>query len=656
MEPTTKPKTIAFGSTPIAAPAKKTIAFGSAPIAPTTPETPEKKGGFFHATKELAKGLITAPATIVARPFQAVQGGVQYLQDKPKIDAFTADLGDVTKQNDLLLTEFRKVKAAGGDTSNISKQIIANNKSIIDKTNAIQPTLDRRPFSGGVIAPVPENFSDVKKDVGRGAQTVALGLGPVSGGALFGAGSSVEQGNDIFSVETAFNTVLGAGAGKVLDLVGKPLFNAAGRVIGTITPDTLKRVAEGGADAIVKFAAQHEILPAGAKAVVGGFEKGANAIDEGVGKLFTGAREKAGEVITKQYPGLSKENLQARFRKIDEENFARPTKENKASYKKATEIYQKGTDEGTDLGKVAVDNGITHDSLINGKTYDTLETSDMLRQDAMKTSHDLLRPALAAAEPGVQKVPLSQVRDSLLAKIDSIPPSQITSTEREVMKNNIKKEYSNTSAEARAHPNGYTLTDLHDTKIAKGNNGKYKFGVGASETLNATQSRYESDVFRKLLEDTAPAELDIRSFNKELQKKFELADYLESLNTKKVPTNFVSNSIDFAGKILGAKVGASVGGGLGGVAGYHLGGVLFDSFERLPNPMKGYYLRSIEKSQPEIFKAFQGYVGDQETARLMRLQLPAPKTIFQGPTQAGKPFTPNPLFGTTPVVETKPIK
>ncbi len=656
MPPTTAKKTIPFGAPPIGPVAKRTIPFGSAPVAPVSQETSPEKKGFFGNVEDLAKGLVTAPATIIARPFQAAQGAVQYVQDRPKINKFETDVAEITKQNDLLLAERKKVKAAGGDTMNIDKQIATNIKASQDLSGAIQPTLDRRPFSGGVIAPTPENFKDVKKDVGRAAETVALGLGPVSGGALFGAGSSVEQGNDIFSVQTAFNTVLGAGAGKVLDLVGKPLFNAAGKVIGVITPETLKRVAEGGADAIVKFAAQHEILPAVGKAAVSTLEKGANAIDEGAGKLFTGAKEKLGNAIVDQYPGLSKENMQARFRRIDESNFARPTTENKAAYKKATEIFDKAKGEGTDLGKVAVDNGITHDSLIDGKTYNTIDTAENLRQDAMKTSHDLLRPALLAAEPGIQKVPIAEVRTRLLAEVDKIPKTQITDAERALMKKNIGKEYGDTSAAAKAHPDGYTLTDLHDAKIVTSGNAKYKPNGTNADNFAARSSKTQSDTFRTLLEEKAPAELDIKSFNKELQKKFELADYLDALHTKKVPTNLVSNAIDFAGKILGAKVGASVGGGLGGVAGYHLGGVLFDSFERLPNPLKGYYLRSIEKTQPEIFKAFQHYVGDQEAARLMRLQLPAGKTIFVGPTQAGQPYTPNPLFGTTPVVETKPTK
>src|SRR3990167_5037432 len=123
----------------------------------------EKEDGFF-------KTLVKAPATIVARPFQ-----------------LAAELiipGDNTEAID----KFSKEKL------------------------------------GGFVAPIPKNFADVKKDVGRGVQTVAFGLpGLASGGAAFGIGASLEQGNDLFSTETAFQTALGVGGAKVLGFVGKPL-------------------------------------------------------------------------------------------------------------------------------------------------------------------------------------------------------------------------------------------------------------------------------------------------------------------------------------------------------------------------------------------------------------------------------------------------
>jgi len=622
--------------------------YGTAPVISPYQSDPAKKEkkGFFGATKKLAKGLFTAPATIVARPFQAAQSSVQYIEDKPKINQFKKDSEAITTENNILVEQMKKNKEMGIDSTEIKKKITDNLARLDVITKEITPTLDRRAFSGGIIAPVPENFKDVKKDVGRAAQTVALGLGPVSGGALFGAGSSVEQGNDIFSIETAFNAALGAGAGKVLDLVGKPLFNAVGKVIGKITPATLKKVAEGGTEAIVKFAEQNKFMNALVKPtapLAHTIEKGANVVDEGVNRLFKGGVDKTLEFGSKEYPSLSKKGQQDRFKAIEEKDFAQPANSPIAGYKQATKIYNNAKKEGTNLAKVAVDNGIEHSSIIEGGKYNTLDTANILREDAMKTSHDLIRPALEIAEYGVQKVPIGNVRNALLSKVESIPASQITATERQTMKNNIMKEYGVGSAEAKAHPDGYSLTGLHDNKIAKSNNGKYKFGVGASDTLNATQSRYESDVFRKLLEDLAPSDLDIRSFNKELQKKFQLADYLESLNTKKVPQGLAQRAMEFIGKIGGASFGSQFG-TLGGVAGYHIGGVFTDSFTRLPNPLKAYYLQSIQHTQPEVFNMFRQYLGDQEIIRLLQKKLPSGNKlranypqINLGPTQSGLP-------------------
>jgi len=618
---------------------------------------PEKKKS---AVGEMAKSLISAPATILARPFQAAEGLVQYAQDKPKIDEFKQLSHDILAEQDDLVLQLRAARAEGRDATDIRNRIQANTEKLTQLSAGIQPTIDRRPtlFKGSdIVAATPENMGDVKKDVGRAIQTVALGTGaPLAGGAAFGLGSSLEQGNDLFSAQTAFNTVLGAGAGKIIDLVGKPLFNAAGKVVGTITPQILKDVAGKGATAITDFAARHELLGGVAKPLSEKIATGFQAVDDNAGKLFKGTGSKMKEVISSQYPGLSKENLQNRYTRIEQENFAKPTEKPDAAYRKATELYKNAKEGGTDLSKVATDSRIRHDSIIEGNKYNTTDTADSLRTDAMQTSRDLIRPALAAAEPGVQRIPISQVRETILSQIDNIPATQITDAERAMMKRRIATEYADASPAAVAHPNGFSLTDLHDNKISTSLNAKYKPLGTIADNLKAKQNKQASDAFRKLLEDNAPAELDIKAFNKKLQEKFQLADYLEALHGKKVPMGLVSKAIDLFGKVAGASAGSSVAGGLGGVAGYHLGGVFFDAFEHLPNPLKAKYLNSIEKATPEVFQAFKDYLGKQEMERILRRKLPAPTTIFQGPTQGGKPYTPNPLFSTTPIVETKQVR
>src|SRR5258707_132988 len=126
----TKPKTIPFGSAPIAstsAPAApKTIAFGSAPIAPVAKPTAVPKDP--NGLMQFAKSVFSAPATIVARPFQAA-----------------ADLGDY------LGTKIEADKArAAGDTAG---------ESAILEADAARQKLKQENSSGpsGIVAPIPQD-------------------------------------------------------------------------------------------------------------------------------------------------------------------------------------------------------------------------------------------------------------------------------------------------------------------------------------------------------------------------------------------------------------------------------------------------------------------------------------------------------------------
>lgn len=607
---------------------------------PTAAPAPEKKG-FMNSVKEIGKSIVTAPATIAARPFQAVQAGAQFINDKPALDAGIKDMDALRLEGDVLLRDYKAAKAAGQDTTELKKRIQDLSRRTIGAGEAIAPIADKRAFSGGVIAPTPENAKDVVKDVGRGIQTVALGTAaPIAGGAAFGLGSSLEQGDDLFSVQTLVNTALGAAGGKVLDWVGKPLFNGAGKVIGTITPKVLKDVAEKGAGALQKFAADNKLFGGAASKLSETIAKGFQGVDDKAASLFKGTGSGIKDAISSQYPGLSKTNLQNRYTRIEAENFAKPTTIPSASYNSATDIFKNAKAQGNDLADIAVKNGIRHDTLIDGGKYATADTADLLRSEAMKTSHDLIRPALEAAEPGVERVPIQRIRQSMLDQIDAIKPSQITDAERAIMKQRIEKDFADNSAAALAHPEGYSLTDLHDNSIVSNLNGKHKPNGLSSDNFNARQSREQGEVFRKILEDVSPKELEIGKFKAELAKQFQLADYLTALDTKKVPQGIVSKAVDLFGKVAGAGAGAQIGGGIGGIAGYHMGGVLFNAFEHVPNPVKARYLASLQKEAPEVFKAFESYLGKQETQKLMRLKLPGAgqssyrdpgKTLFSSP-------------------------
>lgn len=210
-------------------------------------------------------GFLNSPQAQANKP-----AAIQYLQSKGIVDSTGKPIPGMSKQAPAPVATPAKSSGVSGFVKSLVSptatllarpiQAVAELAGASDE----QVNAATKKIAGDVVAPVPENGADVKKDVGRGIETVALGAGPEApalAGAAFGAGSSIEQGNDIFGLKTAFDAVLGAAGGKVLDLVGKPLFNIAGKVVGEITPDYLAKIASQGTKAIQDFAASHEIVP-----------------------------------------------------------------------------------------------------------------------------------------------------------------------------------------------------------------------------------------------------------------------------------------------------------------------------------------------------------------------------------------------------------
>ncbi len=531
--------------------------------------------------EKVVKGLFSAPATIVARPVQAVAEGV-FGADADAVDKFSSDI------------------------------------------------------SGGLIAPVPKNFGDVQKDVGRAAQTVALGTGaPIAGGALFGAGASLEAGNDLLSAQTAFDAALGGAGGKVIDLVGKPFINAAGKVVGVITPQIIKDVAAGGAKAIGAFAARHEIPVVGGitRPLSAGIEKGAQAVDTAI----VGGIKKGGTVLketaAKQFPGL---NPVTHYTNAAERDLIKPTTLNESKYSKATEIYNQAKAQGIDLEKHATANRVFHDDLIGGGKFNTKEAEQALRDSVFKDGSEIIRPALKDIEPGVRLVPIKEVRDAMLKRIDSVPDAKLNATVKAQMRKTIERQYGDASAEAKAHPNGYTLTNLHDARIERGLNGKYVPGISTDPTVvSAKLARQQAKVFEQLFDNTIPASAGLAQIRREFQKNFLLADYLKALNGKKVPEGAAKKAVRLFGRAAAATVGGKIGGFPGAILGSQYGDMLFASFEALPNPLKKIVLSKLLAEKSPAFDVLRQYLGDVKAEKLLQKALPAPgQSSFkaQGPT------------------------
>lgn len=451
------------------------------------PVQPQQEGG---GIGDVLKSMVSAPVTMLARPFQA---GAELLG---------ASAESVNKWSDKL--------------------------------------------SGGLIAPVPQNLRDVKKDIGRGIQTAAFGMGPVSGGAAFGAGYSLEEGNDLMSAQTAFSTVLGAGAGKVLDLVGKPLLNGAGRVVGVITPQVLKNVAGKGAQAITQFMAQHEILP---KAVSTGINKGAEMLERGVNAPF----RVGGNIVKAPFVQNDTKVIAAREKALQD-------LEEKYAQLRANAVRDpKGT--AASRGRVARSNVLTEDGMINedGVIIGAARASEAYEADAIGQGNKVVRQLLEREGVALDLNTVQREMERVMR--ETFDGAELTKALKQVQREidglRIKR------------PNGrISLAELHDNKISSRPKGKDYDDPTKAKLKKAISRTYKETIEKNSKEN-------IREINAELQKFYDDAEYIANLQGKRIDSGKLGKAV---ARVGGALSGAVIGGALGGLpgvaAGSYVGGVV----------------------------------------------------------------------------------
>jgi len=620
-------------------------------VAQTSPETAQN--GDLSAGN-FVKGLVSAPATMIARPFQAVQSAVQLAgMDISGNEAKAKALNDEALR---LALSLRTTPEADKPAIRARVQEIQNQVSEI--SNKLSEGTNWQPYSNSVIAEAPKTYRDVKKDVGRGVQTVALGMGsPLSAGAAFGFGSSLEQGNDVFSMNTLTSTLLGMGLGKAIDLVGKPLFNAAGKVIGTITPKVLKDIADKGSGAVSNFMKQHELLGGIAKPLSQKIKSGAETFDKKINQTASSLWKGAKSSISNQYPTAGKD-IAKYYEKTEMDKLMKPVTEPGSTFNKASEVEKQAKARGIDVKKVAADNKIYISDHISDGKYNTADVAEALSDDAVSGGATVFRPALAEAENGVQRIPISEVRQKIVNKISNIPDKVLSPEQKLSFVKKVTKEYSDASVTAARYRDGYSLTNLYDSKLQT-SSGLYKTpkGGGAqsiSDTLTAQQKKIESDVFKDLLIKNAPKELKIDAYFKAQEGKFTLANYLKTLDGKKAIQSLFQRGVRKTSQLSGATLGAQTAGPFGMFSGYQFGGIMADTFSQASNPVKVSFLKSIGKTAPEIYGIMRQYVTEQEAARLMRPLLPSGSKFDAalqkvknewGAIEMGAPYTPANTFG-----------
>lgn len=580
----------------------------------------------------MLKGLVAAPATMVARPIQAVQSGVQlYNMDIGGNEAKAKQLSDEAYNLSLSLRT-----APESEKPAIRARVQELTKQSSDISNKLAEGAEWKPSAGGIVAEAPENFADVKKDIGRGIQTVALGVGsPMAAGAAYGFGTSLEQGNDIMSTETLVSTLTGLGLGKALDVIGKPIINAAGKVIGAVNLKMLKEATSKGQKGVTDFMAKHELLGGVVKPISEQITKGAEKFDSTINKTASSMWKGTKSFLSEQY-SPQKKALEQHFEQKETDKILGPAKNPGKTFKSSSDVLAEAERRGVNLEQKIKDTKIYNDVGIDEKgRFDTNDARAALLDDTMSKADEVLIPAFEAAQPGVKLVSSGEVFNSMLKQADNIPIPE----DRAKFIRRIIKEYGPTSAEANAFKKGYKLVDLYKSKNNR-ISGVYKTPKGGGETKVSDrrllkEKELESKAFNDLLRERAPKEIGLDDYFKAQEDKFVLANLLETLNGKVAPRTRFQKAFDATSQIAGGILGYKLGGPLGIFPGRQFGSLVEDTIVTLPNPLKIAALKRIPQKTPEIYDLIKKYTDIEKAARGSRLKITSGKTAKEKIKETG---------------------
>ncbi len=568
---------------------KKQGAVASAPASTNPGILPTKKTGGLLSDMQ-ASGVKVTPAP-VAKPILPTNGNNE--------QAPTSLLGKIGSYNPLYMAN-KAVKDVG--------------------TQAIKGTWDTYAKTPGKIA---EDINAAASDF-TSATKEKTALGQIAGGAkaAIKAGGRVaaDSANAIFApVTNAFgavmdktgaNAAIESGAQKVVDWSGIADIPAV-QEFATKHPNAAEdfnRALMLVMSSVKPNAAENKITTKGMTDVV----------KTGVEVPIQAAKDFVGAIKETPNPFKSLESSRIKSNTID---WTKPALENKATFKPAKQILAKDPT----IPKFLSENGMAvGDNVIDGK-YATAENAGTLRSSAGKMSRETLRPSLEQANNSVPNVPVDA---NLATQALNYAKNtfHVTAGDLQSIAANIAKEL---QALRQKYADGMSLTDLHDEKITYADNGGFSPVKDPAVNNTAIANRAISDALYKTLVENVPADIPVIEFNSYLSKFYKAADYLESLNTKKVPTSFAQKIAQGTAKLGGAITGGLLGGGIPGeFAGYQVGRAIEAALENLPTKARDAFIRNIKQTNPEAYTRVENYLGEQKAAQATRPLLPEAKTIF----------------------------
>lgn len=453
-------------------------------------------------------------------------------------------------------------------------------------------------ISGGLIAPTPQNYGDVTKDIGRGAQTIALGMGPVSGSAAYFAGQSAAEGEKD-PLKIGEQAAYGAVFGKVAKVIGTPIFNAAGKVVGKVTPQYLQDLVAQGGQKLTDFAAAHEIMP---EAISSFVNKGADALESAANKPFDmvgNALSTAGKSTLNALKGYADDAARTSVQN-DVKNLLSSTKgiSNRNQLAQTT-----GTDLQEHLSDPAVYRGI---QVENGRVNPD--------------------EAVAVVEHRIDSV--LDAKSQMLPELDRVTPEIPKETLRERALANIQGKYTPADEKAMVDAIDSQLAAVPDTlKVSQVDKLRAQFRASARNAKGLQKSSSEYAALENAARDTVfdvtdklpiSGSEDYKALNDYVKQMITTKDFLDKTLRGQVVKG--ARLSKYVARTIGAVAGVSHG-ALGALGGAEAMGAIADVItnSQLGNSMKMNLIRNMT-DDPAILQKVEDLLGEIKALNLPLLK------------------------------------
>ncbi len=464
------------------------------------------------------------------------------------------------------------------------------------------------PFYGRIEAPTTKK--DIVKDIGRGLETVSLGVG---GGIPKGAGVMSKTAAAI--ARPGFRKVATEAATQ-----------AAGKTMGALIKEGAQVGLKGGAMFGAGAGLEEEATPT---AAIEG------AITGGIGGVALGAALPAAVgAVSKTASAIGRTRSQRVAQAVDDLeqkylDIERGWVQTRKASEKAANVTRMKNETGT-LGRrperVLAESGIIPEH--TGDTFTTKTQAAQLRsevQPLFRANRDALREAqLSTAPVGIDEWEGRALRRARSEQnIASGTADDLEAGIRKQMAgyrknygNEIKLEQLDDIKSARWQRTGFSLT--REDKLASDID--YIIGKSAQETIESTAAKAGAT--------------DVAQLNREIGDILEAAKFLENLDGRKVLYGRMgTHMLRLAGAIVGSK-----GGPLGSIAGVMGGDVLAGILRdvSIASPLKRLILRDLQRTNPDAYIRTLNWLKKQGLDRETRLLIEPPKNGGIGPNQ-GRP-------------------